>query len=91
MVANVAHVHQGVASEKRGKYSWILDVDKNANQPQMRNFFVAPSSAGFSAAQRRRMRLQTQQNLQLNAKIKEEVQQLCKERVELRTVRLQGS
>eukprot|EP00750_Incisomonas_marina_P024057 INCI5080.12.p1 GENE.INCI5080.12~~INCI5080.12.p1 ORF type:complete len:1239 (+),score=267.71 INCI5080.12:157-3873(+) len=85
VVANVAHVHQGVASEKRGKYSWILDVDKNANQPQMRNFFVAPSSAGFSAAQRRRMRLQTQQNLQLNAKIKEEVQQLCKERVELRT------
>jgi hypothetical protein len=77
----------GVHTERRGRYDWILDVDKNAEQPQMNNFFVAPSNAGFSAAQRRRMRLQTAQNNQINVRLKGEVQEMCRQRVELRTAR----
>lgn len=86
VTSNVASVHRGMNTKPRGKYSWILDTDENAKQPQMKNYFVAPSNAGFSDAERRRMRIQTERAKILSKQLKEEVQALCKETVQLRTV-----
>jgi hypothetical protein len=65
----------------------MLDLDKNADQKQMRNFYTSPTEAGFSDAQRRRMRLEFQRNLQLSRGIKGEVQELItKQRAQRRQV-----